>query len=45
MRKPGVAAVAAGKWWPRDRDHAPAVVCLALMLAVVALGLRIATIW
>jgi len=45
MRKPGIAALAAGKRWPGDRDHAPAVVCLALVLAVVALGMRIAMIW
>jgi hypothetical protein len=47
MRKSDAAAVAARKAMPAGyRGDAPVeLVCLALMLAVVALALRIATIW
>ena len=47
MRKPDAASVAASKTTPGGyRGDAPAeLVCLALVLALVALALRIATIW
>jgi hypothetical protein len=48
MRKPGVAAVAASKVsLPAGHPaRAPAeLVCLALLLAVVVLAFRIASIW
>ena len=47
MRKPDAAPIAASKTVPAGyRGDAPAeLVCLALMLALVALALRIATIW
>jgi hypothetical protein len=47
MRKPDAASVAASKMAPAHyRGDAPAeLVCLALMLALVALALRIAAIW
>jgi hypothetical protein len=48
MRKPEAASVAARKasLSAGNRDTAPLeVVCLALMLAVVVLALRIATVW
>jgi hypothetical protein len=47
MRNPTAAVAATKAALPAgDRYHAPAVmVCFALALAVVALGLRIATIW
>ena len=47
MRKPDIAAVAAGKTAPtRNRGNAPVeLVCVALALATFALALRIASIW
>jgi hypothetical protein len=48
MRKPAAASVAARKTSvPADsRNNAPAeVVCLALMVALLALAARIASIW
>jgi hypothetical protein len=47
MRKSDAGAVAARKAMPAGyRGDAPVeLICLALMLAVVALALRIATIW
>jgi hypothetical protein len=47
MRKPDAVSVAASKTLPaRGRSDAPVeLVCLALMLALVALALRIAAIW
>jgi hypothetical protein len=48
MRKPEAAAVAARKasLSAGSRDTAPVeVVCMALMLALVVLALRIATVW
>jgi hypothetical protein len=47
MRKSDVVSVAASKTAPAgDRGGAPVeLVCLALMLALVALALRIAAIW
>jgi hypothetical protein len=46
MRKPAANAVAAATT-PAGRDNASAVelVCLALLLALAALALRILTIW
>jgi hypothetical protein len=48
MRKPEAASVAARKasLSAGSRDTAPVeVVCMALMLALVMLALRIATVW
>jgi hypothetical protein len=47
MRKPGAASVAASKTTRAGyRGDAPAeLVCVALVLALVALALRIATVW
>jgi hypothetical protein len=48
MRKSAAASVAAreASLPSGSRDHAPVrLVCLALLLALVALGFRIATIW
>ena len=47
MRKPDAVSVAASKKTAtRHRGDAPAgLVCLALVLALVALALQIATIW
>ena len=47
MRKPDAASGAASKTVPAGyRSGAPAeLVCLALMLALAALALRIAAIW
>jgi hypothetical protein len=48
MRKPEAASVAARKvaLSAGSRDTAPVeVVCVALMLALVVLALRIATVW
>jgi hypothetical protein len=48
VRKPGVAAVAASKVsLPSGNPDRASVelVCLALVLAVAALGFRIASIW
>jgi hypothetical protein len=47
MRKPDAASVAASKTAPTGyRGDAPAeLVCLALVLALVSLALRIATTW
>jgi hypothetical protein len=48
MRKPAAAPVAAGKASlpAGSRDNAPVeLVCLALVLALLALACRIATIW
>jgi hypothetical protein len=46
MRKPDGASIAAGKTSLPAGDNAPMqLVCLALALALVALSLRIASIW
>jgi hypothetical protein len=47
MRKPDAVSVAASKTTPAVyRSDAPVeLVCLALVLALVALALRIASIW
>jgi hypothetical protein len=48
MRKSAAASVAAreASLPSGSQDHAPVrLVCLALVLALVALGFRIATIW
>ena len=47
MRKPDAAPVVASQTTPAGyRGDAPAeLVCLALVLALVALTLRIATVW
>jgi hypothetical protein len=48
MRKPDAAAAAARKTGLRagQRDDAPTeLVCIALLLALLALALRIASIW
>jgi hypothetical protein len=46
MRKPNAVSVAASKVPAGYRGDAPAeLVCLALVLALVALALRIATVW
>lgn len=47
MHKPDAVSVSASKTVPAGyRGDAPAeLVCLALLLALVALALRIATVW
>jgi hypothetical protein len=47
MRKPDAASVAASKTTPAGYrgEASTELVCLALMLALVALALRIAAIW
>jgi hypothetical protein len=46
MRKPGSIALAATAASPRDggRDHAPALVCAALALALLVLLFRIVSV-